>query len=187
MENLDNIKEYFLKELNLDTNTDDEKYDENICLITKMPLTTNYIKLGCNHTFNYVPLFNEVCNQKIAKNKILDVTSLYVNQIKCPYCRTKFDNLLPYLPDEGVNKVNGVNHPLKYSMFLSNCKYILKSGKNKGNPCNKLCNFDYCTKHKNIIEKNVPGCQHVLLRGKNKGKLCMRKIKENNLCSAHSK
>ncbi len=184
MQNIDEFKEFFLKEIN---NLEiDETDEENICLITKEPLENNAIKLTCNHSFNYLPLYNEICNQKIEKKKI-DCVQLFIHQFKCPYCRTIQNKLLPYFPIDNVKKIRGVNSPIKYSMFLSKCKYVLKSGKNKGQLCNKDCNFDYCTRHKNIIEKEKNGCQHILLKGKNKGNKCMRKIKENGLCSIHLK
>lgn len=184
MQNIDEFKDFFLKEINNLENCEID--DENICLITKEPLEHNAIKLTCNHSFNYISLYNEVYNQKIEKKKI-DCIQLAINQFKCPYCRTIQNKLLPYFPNNQVQKIRGVNSPIKYSMYLSTCKYILKSGPNKGKLCNKECNFDYCTRHKNIVEKHNNGCQHVLLKGKHKGQKCLRKIKENELCSVHLK
>lgn len=184
MKNISDWKKEFYEELSL--NNDNNKMD-NVCLITKTELIENSIKLPCNHSFNYLPLYNEVCNQKISKKRHLETQLLRLNEIKCPYCRTKFDKILPYIPCENVNKIRGVNTPMRYSMFLSTCKYIIKSGPNKGKPCNKDCNFDYCTRHKNIIDKQKNGCKHILTRGKNKGKECGRKVKSNELCSIHCK
>jgi len=183
MQNIDDFKEFFLKEIN---NIDDNILTDNICLITKEPLENQSITLPCNHSFNYVPLYNEVYNQKIEKKKI-EYGQLSIYQFKCPYCRKIQNKLLPYFPNNNVKKIRGVNSPIKYSMFLSKCKYIIKTGKNKGNLCNKECNIDYCTRHSNIIEKQNNGCKHVLLKGQNKGQLCTRKIKENELCSIHLK
>ena len=53
----------FFKELNEDLKID-KVSDENVCLISNLPLTDNYITLKCNHKFNLLPLFNEVCKQK---------------------------------------------------------------------------------------------------------------------------
>lgn len=177
-------KEEFFNSLNSDYNEPDEKQ----CLITSTPLIENHITLPCNHSFNYIPLYKEVINQKTCKkNYNLDVTRLSLNQIKCPYCRTKHDNLLPYVKLDDVFKIRGVNYPISYTMNLSTCKYILKSGKNKGKPCSKYCNSEYCTRHAAIIEKSLSGCKHILLRGKNKGSKCGKKVKEDGLCSTHFK
>lgn len=185
MKNIVDWKKEFYDELNSDNINDN--LNDNICLITKSELTLDSIKLPCNHSFNYLPLYNEICNQKNSKKRNLETQVLSLNQIKCPYCRTKFNNLLPYIDMPDVAKVRGVNSPLKYSMFLSKCKYIIKSGKNKGQLCNKDCNFNYCSRHKTIVEKKKGGCNHILLKGKNKGNMCMRTIKENGLCSIHCK
>lgn len=184
MKNIIDWKKEFFEELNSDTVND--TMNDNVCLITKSELILNSIKLPCNHSFNYLPLYNEICIQKNGKRKNLETQTLSLNQIKCPYCRTKFNNLLPYIEINGVDKVRGVNSPLKYSMFLSNCKYVMKSGKNKGKLCNKDCNFEFCSRHKKIVDTKGE-CSHILLRGKNKGKLCMRNIKENGFCSIHCK
>ena len=185
MKNILDWKKEFYEELNSEDNS--INYD-NCCLITHEPLDNYSIKLPCDHNFNYLPLYNEVCNQKNVKKRILDTRMLRINELKCPYCRNVYDKLLPFVPLNGVNKVRGVNYPIKYSMFLSTCKYILKSGKNKGSMCGKECNFDYCARHKNIIDKqNVEGCNHILLKGKNKGSKCMRKIKKDGLCASHLK
>ena len=65
-----------------------------ICLLTHQQLTKSHIKLPCTHTFNYIPLFNEVSIQKTIKNSY-ETTRLRIHQMKCPYCRTVFDNILP--------------------------------------------------------------------------------------------
>ena len=38
---------------------------DNICLLTHLPLEENYITLCCDHKFNYIPLYNEISNQKV--------------------------------------------------------------------------------------------------------------------------
>ena len=53
--------------------TSDE--EENMCLITDMPLKENYVKLECGHRFNYNAIFNEVKKQKCMYNH-LEVTRL---------------------------------------------------------------------------------------------------------------
>lgn len=187
MKNILEWKKDFFNELNSINENTEKKSEDNKCLITNTELTTHYIELPCGHKFNYIPLYKEVLNQKKRNSRTLDIIHLRIHQMKCPYCRTIFDNLLPYIPLDGVEKCRGVNMPIKYSMFLSKCKYVFKSGKNMGKTCNKDCNFGYCNQHQKIMDKhtNKIGCTHILKKGKNKGKQCMRKIKSNGLCSVH--
>ena len=135
-------------------NTSIDKNNNNICLISQQPLTRTHITLQCTHTFNYMSLYNEVCNQKM-KN-VYTVSALYVNQIKCPYCRTVFDVLLPYLPSECSEKKTGVNHPLKYCMKMEiECDWMNKTGKYKGSKCTKPSRYiddinSYCKSHNTL-------------------------------------
>ena len=39
---------------------EDEDETKNKCLISNTDLETNYIKLLCNHKFNYEPIFKEI-------------------------------------------------------------------------------------------------------------------------------
>ena len=68
----------------------------------------------------------------------------------CPYCR-KSCGLLPVV--NGLNKIVPMIHhkindepPVNEQIY---CKGILKSGKNKGDTCNKKCQlgYEYCTRH----------------------------------------
>jgi hypothetical protein len=133
----DNID--FYKELN-------NEYDNEIimnnnnnnnekCMLTHQHLTENYITLPCKHVFNYIPLYNEVCTKLLSNN--YDSDKLRNNEIRCPYCRTKFDKLLPYINYDGVEKKNGINWPEKDSMKHMDCCWLYKSGKQKGQLCNK--------------------------------------------------
>jgi hypothetical protein len=136
--------------LNENINTD------NICLITQEPLQTNYITLQCNHKFNYIPLYNEISNQK--QNNNLETTYLLINQIKCPYCRIITNKLLPYINHKDVIYKKGVNYPSKYCMKLYNCQWIMKSGKNHGKFCNKPAHYTehgtYCNLHQTLAKEN---------------------------------
>jgi hypothetical protein len=120
----------FFKELNkveelsnIDKNNISE---QSICMITHMPLIYNYVKLPCGHPFNYLPLYKE-----------LVLISGYNRTIKCPYCRTISDKLLPYIPLTGVEKRYGINSPKSLCMVGPKCLYKLKNGKNKGSDCGK--------------------------------------------------
>lgn len=140
----------FFKLLNEELNKEYKKED-NLCLISHEPLEDNCIKLECNHSFNYEPLFNEVCNQKLVHSKT-EIQKLLKNQIKCPYCRNVQFYLLP--PRDGFLNIKFVNFPLKYCMKLNNCSYKFKRGKNKGIICNKQCIDDFCSRHATIALKN---------------------------------
>ena len=89
----------FYKELNTNNSIDDLS---NICLLTHQPLEQNYIKLECNHTFNYIPIYKEICRQKYSKNNYLETCYLSINEIKCPYCRNINSKLLPLAPGFSV-------------------------------------------------------------------------------------
>lgn len=125
-------------------NLDNEK--SNICLISNSELDDNSIELYCGHKFNYLPLYKEVIKQKIKVNN-LDCTRLKDNQIKCPYCRTVQNKLLPYFKINGVKKITTVNNPINKTMASNKCQYIFKSGKRKGQICNNLCYSNFCNTH----------------------------------------
>jgi hypothetical protein len=181
----------FYKELNMSSDNN----LNNTCLITNEPLGKNKITLPCNHSFNYLPLYKEVCKQKNRHNS-LEITKLKIYQIKCPYCRLIIDNLLPYIPNvQGVSKTKNVNSPSKYSFYPNKCSYVFKSGKNKNKPCGKNCLHEYCFYHSknkcvkitNCIENKSDKalCDTILTYGKNKGKNCGCKIYKDSLCKRH--
>jgi hypothetical protein len=119
----------FYKELNESNEIND---DTNNCLITGMPLTDNFIKLNCNHSFNYIPLFNDIYNSKFRTDSI---SSKYPNNnIKCPYCRNIQSNLIPYHED--------LKLPLVYGINTNNVMYtIVKNKYNKFVYANTLSYF----------------------------------------------
>jgi len=112
-----------------------------VCMISHEPLTYNAITLSCKHSFNYLPLYNELC---LYNNK---------SHINCPYCRSKADKLIPYIPLSTVKKIYGVNSPRKLCMPSPKCSFLIKSGSCKGLPC---CHIGmeyehgiFCDKHMN--------------------------------------
>jgi hypothetical protein len=122
-----------MKKYNVEENIDfyselfkslDEPNDDNIqtklCQITSMPLTDKHVILECNHAFNYVPLYKEICNQKLRfktyefkklnkkdQNKVNASGLEYY--IKCPYCRNIQFTVLPYYEELELNKIYGIN------------------------------------------------------------------------------
>ena len=145
------------KELDLPKEEVNSKENKEYCLITHEPLDINNISLSCGHKFNYVPLYNEVINQKNYSYNVLETTGLSLNQIKCPYCRTITDKLLPYIEHSAITHKWGVNHPLKYCMKLHSCQW-LKQG-NKNNPCGKdayISEFGtYCCNHQKLCKQKL--------------------------------
>jgi len=89
---------------------DDESDENQVCLITDEPLKEYFVKLDCGHSFNYIPLYNDIVAHKKKFNNMESSTKvLSSNQIRCPYCRNIQNNLLPYCEEEGVKKMYGVN------------------------------------------------------------------------------
>ena len=165
---------------------EEKKKCENPCLICRMSLKNNFIKLPCSHSYHPDCLFNN-------SNK----SNKY--SIECPYCR-KIQNVSKYI-NKCIAIISTTNKKCNNNTFSSNClckkhknykpnkcKYILKSGLNKGSQCNKAIhsNDEYCKKHLN--SKDEKCCTFILTRGKNKGKMCNKKVSSNNkYCKNHIK
>ena len=141
--------------------------EEDCCLITKDTLTTNYITFSCKHKFNYLPLYKTICIQKQKQSSsLLEPSYLGQSELRCPYCRTKFDKLLPYIPMKGVGATVSVNYPISSTMEFQCCNWLKKTGINKGLMCNKPAYFDvsdheikikvpYCVSHWKEYEKQL--------------------------------
>ena len=105
--------------------------DENMCLITHSPLIEHHQVLPCGHSFNYLPLYKYTKNAKLKFNH-LELPMLTLNQIKCPFCRTIHNQLLPYIQLPGVFKINGVNAiTILPNGIQGICSHITSHGK----PC----------------------------------------------------
>jgi hypothetical protein len=144
--------------------------DSEKCLITDEPLSDLSVQLSCGHSFNYIPLYKEVCNQKNSKN-FLEISKPSFHEMKCPYCRKIQKTLLPFHESlESIcPKVYGVNSlitnikPTKESkpqVALAQvlCPQLLKTGANKGTPCGKCVHANtagLCTRHYNLSLKLV--------------------------------
>lgn len=94
--------------------------DSDMCLITKEPLTDNYVTLECKHKFNYDSLYKEIYHQK-CRLRLYNIIHLPANMrdiykksgkdyfIICPYCRNMQFELLPDLNKDIYPKVYGIN------------------------------------------------------------------------------
>lgn len=119
------------------TDTDENKQLEddynNKCCITNLPLDKKYVKLDCNHCFNYIPLYKEIFSQKfIYKNYHLHKEpkdsfkklKTYNYYIKCPYCRNLQSNLLNYYPELGLAKIYGINSSSTEDTYHEGTQYF---------------------------------------------------------------
>lgn len=188
----DNLNFYDL--LNADSDIEDE--DENICLLTNEVLDENKITLPCNHSFNFVPLYKEICNQKKNANN-LEICKVKYNQIKCPYCRQIHDVLLPHIKlTNAINFISGVNTPANLCMKFHTCEWKMKSGKNKGKKCENIAKYQnngyYCNYHCkhscNVkVKQEQKLCCAILKSGKRKGEPCNNKVHSDGIyCKRHS-
>lgn len=184
--------------------------NDNVCLITNETLDDDHVKLECGHTFNYVPIYNEIYQQKYNKTSTeVQIVDRY--SLKCPYCRNIQHGLLPPPQDKHgeLGDTKFVNFPLHKCMKQHTCKYIFISGKNKGIQCSKPSFGDYCTRHikyKNTQNKPTHDCQDknvntiinskqsccaILMSGKRKGQICGAKSKvfynDKHYCGKHFK
>jgi len=157
-----------------DHNDDNLDNSVELCLISNTPLTKYFVKLECGHSFNYIPLYNDIVNHKKKYNnmeqKILDHL-----QIRCPYCRKIQYKLLAYYEELGLKKVHGVNFIDETKNFVTEnvcktykwhlgvcCFEVIDSSQNIILCPNTIVSkFDddgkkYCYHHTNIIiKKNI--------------------------------
>jgi hypothetical protein len=143
----DNIS--FFEELkNTNTKTNNIFDNDKICLITNDLLDTeNCVKLDCGHNFNYLPILNELLNQKFFLYNKYDL-----KHFNCPYCRDKFNLILPYKENIFNIMIYGINTLNKeYYIHTNNLKLnVIEKCHNSS--CNKLatCCFykkKYCFTH----------------------------------------
>jgi len=123
---------------------DDYAINSHLCLITNQSLENNYVKMNCGHKFNYIPLYKYLINYKQKFNAMENIKQkLDINEIRCPYCRFKQSELLPYYEDmNGIKKINGINHlyiKLNFHGKNPSCCYKTYLNWNKGNIQSVLC------------------------------------------------
>lgn len=189
---------------------------DNICLISKEPLHPNHITLVCNHKFNYIPIYKEVFYQKTKFNNLYEVTKLNYNQIKCPYCRTITNKLLPFIPYPCVKLAKNIHSFGNNCIPVAKCSHVIKKHNGDGEDgdgdhnahCNAKCNKNalyyetenvlLCPTHykKYVAKKEAskpgvsdkPRCAAVLKSGTNKGKPCNSfiSIDGSQFCKRHT-
>ena len=114
-----NANQSFFDELK---NNDEELDYNNVCLITNEPLDDTKITLECNHSYNYYNIYMDAINQKMNTNYSHYILKPF--QLRCPYCRHIQDKILPYRTIKNVQKIQGINTPMKATahMFLKKVK-----------------------------------------------------------------
>jgi len=130
----------------------DENFDDsNLCLICydeykinkNVNDNTKCVTLKCGHKFHYECIYMTYKSLK--------------GQRTCPYCR-KDGGFLPLIPgqmpqqyihSEYIKLKENPNQPLNIELIPNKCKYILKTGKNKGNQCKFGIKTEegYCNMH----------------------------------------
>tara|TARA_B110000008_G_C16971302_1_gene564006 strand:+ start:2679 stop:3332 length:654 start_codon:yes stop_codon:yes gene_type:complete len=207
-----NISTKLFNEL-LSKDSDNEE-NNDVCLISGEKLLPDHICLPCNHSFNYISLYNEVKKQKLSflpktSFSYLETQRLRKNQIKCPYCRKVVNGILPR--HNNFPMLIYVNFPKKlvYNGFYKNqCSYVFKTGKRKNTSCNLKCYNEFCQLHhkrgtnnkKKILnlptmvklDKTLKGCcHHIMTKGKRKGEMCGKNalwaVNDKRYCTVHSK
>jgi len=169
--------------------------EENACLITNVPLSSFHVTLECGHKFNYEPLYQEVMRQKGRMGIYNYHEKIGLHQIKCPYCRTLTNHLMPWIGNHPVIKrLMGVNSPA--SMCMPGVKCSLD--KCNVNAFYEHENKPYCMRHHKAASKPKPKpvpkkkstaarCCAEIQTGKNKGTRCSMNAVESSLCKKHSK
>jgi len=177
----------FYEELYKSFDESEEVVDtDNLCQITGLPLTDNFVTMECNHKFNYIALYTEICKQKFVfqtykfsslsesdQIKFKDAKKDYF--IKCPYCRNIQFTLLPCYENMVLDKRYGINSLEKSSndsQFLINPRTDNYSYTSygytftNGNCCKVMGNVDgkdiMCTSKmsSHVIEMNKSFCYY---------------------------
>jgi hypothetical protein len=126
---------------------DPEIQDDTVmCLISHEPLDKKSVVLPCGHSFNYAALYKEVERQKIYP-KVTERPRLNDHQLRCPYCATIHDGLLP--PCQGYRPRAKINSPARWALGGNVCTHVYMRGANTGNVCGQpsLCGDGRCSRH----------------------------------------
>ena len=184
-----------------DPDADDDDH-ENTCLITNDPLNAFHVTLVCGHKFNYEPLYQEVIRQKGRLGMHNYYERIGMHQIKCPYCRTLTNNLLPYIGlHPTMKRLTGVNSPASMCMPGVACSH-------NDTTCGATAFYEhdskpYCLRHAKSASKlkstkppkpqsnDETQCAAEIQTGKNKGQQCSFIAVQSDsalpLCKKHSK
>ena len=130
------------KSLDQEENNND---DDNKCLITNETLTDRFVKLVCGHSFNYLPLLYDIKNHKEKFNNLEGShTKLKQDEIRCPYCRKRQSDLLPFYEDLYPHKINGVNSIMPFVNYSNYSSSYKPPNSVHGTCCFEMEFTDYC-------------------------------------------
>lgn len=134
-----------------EVNSEVDINDDNLCMLTKTPLTDNYVTLPCGHKFNYTGLVKESASGK-APTRYRKHNFLHPGYTKCPYCRKHHYGLILWIPDHNVKHIVGVTTMARNALPMQQCTYVKKSGKSKGQQCTSCLAYKskygvYCRTH----------------------------------------
>ena len=111
------------KSISMDEDNENKIDESKLCLITYQTLTDKHVELTCGHKFNYLPLYHDLVNFKKKFNLMEGINTRLTNEeIRCPYCRKKQNELLPYYEELGLDKINGVNFYDNVNKNHFNCR-----------------------------------------------------------------
>ena len=195
MINENEVLNYFNICLNEEDDLIEDCENNETCLISGDRLIDYSLTLSCGHKFNYKSLFEEVYRQKCIINH-KEIVRVPHRCIKCPYCRTIVNGILPYRESIVYDKFEGVNWPEKYAIKTNVCSYVFRSGLKKGEKCNNMCSDKYCLRHKTlalkmeekpiVVDKKKERCNHKI-KTKNGSRFCYNSAKEKGYCGIHLK
>jgi hypothetical protein len=166
--------------------TETEECGQETCLISGLTLDTTRVTLPCSHSFNYVPLVNDVISYFNLHGK---------TRLRCPYCRKPVGGVIPYRPDIARTYRAGVNGPAcecfeKHSCAVEGCH------KNATIPI-PSGTFACSTHYRRLLNPKrkrtrtqptnsvVTTCTAVLKTGPRKGEPCGAKT-STGLCKRHT-
>jgi hypothetical protein len=172
----------------------DQNTTLDTCPISKSEINTK-ITLPCNHSYEYSYLRPELLRQR---------KETRYSTSKCPYCRYSLhDFTLPFIHCK--DEVNGGMMVYDYDDFrranilpMFKCKYVTKSGKNKGNICSNTAHKfhcgEYCHRHYKVVCSAEEKMKHHVQCGATKkdGCQCTRSVNTSivgntQYCTLHAK
>lgn len=195
---------------NQQTTVDNSVSDIERCYISGQPLDHSKTTLPCGHSFNYLPLIQDLIKyKKTHSSSYHSFNSFFF----CPYCRKNFYETIPYRPDISKLSYNRINKPINLSYEKHTC-YNTTCDKNATVPIGNntfACYLHYKSKMpkpskmtksvKNIkitkssdlsnvkqsITDNTNGCCAILKTGKRKGHQCSCKtlVENSAFCKRH--
>ena len=177
---------------------DSNDEEDDLCMLSNMPLNASSVALPCGHKYNYINLYNEIIAQKSSQRTSIEENRLRYQQFRCPYCRTVYSKLIPFIDIDGVKKISGVNSSVpSSSLNLFPCSWTIQRGKRCGEQCgkhsfnpqfNKLCKLHNAVAERRAGNIQLAGgiCKARLKSGPRKGQLCGSKC-DGEYCKRHIK